>query len=481
MRIEAVTAELRPRSEWEAVDLGLALVRRDFRRLLGAWWLGMMPAVAAGAALWWLHPLWAVLFFWWWVPVGSRLVLFRLSRTLFGDRPGWRDLLRELPRAMTRRFAYRMLWARMSPWRPLTMAVEDLEGLRGSNYRLRCRTLMRRGDSSLVLLFFWRLGLLAWLMVALVSTVAVFLSQTAQAEWGEAIEAWFGETSYPVPAGFAFVWLMAALVAMCLTDLFATGAGFAIYVNHRTWIEGWDVELAFRRISARLAKVAVAVVLAFSGIDRGLAQEPEDVIGQVLSHPDFEVHEKTTKEPVPWDWWERLWDGFGSGGSGAGAGVISSIGWVLLVCTIVLALAALVWLLVRFLHVVKPREGSRIPGAAPQARVVMGMEVTHGSLPEDVAAVALAAWHAGRRHEALALLYRGAISWMIRVPRVEIAESDTEMDCLRRVHGASLVEAGYFEQLTQVWSRLAYARVEPGDEVVESLCARWPFGKGGGA
>ena len=45
MRLEDVTAELRPRSDWEAVDLGLALARRDFWRLFGAWWLGMSPAV----------------------------------------------------------------------------------------------------------------------------------------------------------------------------------------------------------------------------------------------------------------------------------------------------------------------------------------------------------------------------------------------------------------------------------------------------
>ena len=45
MRLEGVTAELRPRSDWEAVDLGLALVRRDFWRLFASWWLGMLPVL----------------------------------------------------------------------------------------------------------------------------------------------------------------------------------------------------------------------------------------------------------------------------------------------------------------------------------------------------------------------------------------------------------------------------------------------------
>ena len=52
MRLDAVTAEIRPRSDWEAVDLGLALVRRDFWRCFAVWWLAVIvPTVAAG---WWL-------------------------------------------------------------------------------------------------------------------------------------------------------------------------------------------------------------------------------------------------------------------------------------------------------------------------------------------------------------------------------------------------------------------------------------------
>jgi hypothetical protein len=37
MRLEDITAEVRPRGRWEAVDLGFAMVRRHFGRLLIAW------------------------------------------------------------------------------------------------------------------------------------------------------------------------------------------------------------------------------------------------------------------------------------------------------------------------------------------------------------------------------------------------------------------------------------------------------------
>ena len=126
-----MTAELRPRSDWEAVDLGLALVRRDFWSLWSIWLLGMSPVLLL--AVWLLpdHPFWFCFIFWWWIPVASRLVLFKLSRRLFGDDPSKRDVMREFPKAVSRRFFYRMFWARFSPWRPLTMPVEDLEGLKG--------------------------------------------------------------------------------------------------------------------------------------------------------------------------------------------------------------------------------------------------------------------------------------------------------------------------------------------------------------
>ena len=490
MKIDSVTAELRPRSDWEAVDLGLALVRRDFRKLLGAWWLGMLPAVLIGGGLWWVHPVWSILLFWWFVPVGSRLVLFRLSRTLFGEVPGWRDLVRELPRAMFRRWFHRMVWARVSPWRPLAMAVEDLEGLRGADYRMRCRTLMRRGDSSLILVFFWRLGLVLWLAVAVFSTVQLFLPGPARIEWREMFNSWIGEGGQPVTAGFAITWLIAVAWSMCLTDLFATGAGFGIYVNHRTWIEGWDVELAFRRISSRLAKVGLGLMMACALLGGARAEDgPKDTIREVLSHPDFEIHTETDRKAIPWNWWEKLGDWLGdlfgdstvsSGSSSGAASILTHLATLAKVSLVVLIGAFLVWLIWRNRHVFLPSavNDSGRSTLGPRARVVMGMEVTERSLPDDIVSAARAAWHAGRRHEAMALLYRGAIAWMIGPGGVEIAESDTEMDCLRRVREASLVEAGYFEHLTQVWSRLAYARSAPSDEVMESLFARWPFGKG---
>ena len=113
---------------------------------------------------------------------------------------------------------------------------------------------------------------------------------------------------------------------------------------------------------------------------------------------------------------------------------------------------------------------------AARARVVMGMEVTPESLPENIPETAWRWWGEGRRHEALALLYRGAISRSIELARVEIMESDTEGDCLRRIGQAGVeAHAGYFKGLTGSWVRLAYAERFPADDEVRSLCQQWPY------
>ena len=58
---------------------------------------------------------------------------------------------------------------------------------------------------------------------------------------------------------------------------------------------------------------------------------------------------------------------------------------------------------------------------------------------------------------------------------MEIAESDTESDCLRRVEAEAIAEAGYFAGLTEAWVLLAYGRSAPPDRTMEDLCATWPF------
>ena len=134
MRLDTVTAEIRPRSDWEAVDLGFAMVRRSFWRCITVWWLAMGMPVVVATVLLWDRPMLLLVLFWWAKPVGSRMVLFELSRRLFGEEPSWKSVWREIPRAWWRRFFYRFLSARFSPWLPVTLAVDCLNWLARSDW-----------------------------------------------------------------------------------------------------------------------------------------------------------------------------------------------------------------------------------------------------------------------------------------------------------------------------------------------------------
>ncbi len=478
MRLDTVTAEIRPRTDWEAVDLGFALVRRDFWRSITVWWLALgIPTAITGMWLW-DHPLLLLTLFWWLKPAGSRMVLFVLSRRLFGEQPSWRAIWREIPRAWTRRFFYRFLWARFSPWLPVTLAVEDLEGLRGKPYRQRCGQVVRRGEGVVMWLYFISDTAAAWIGLGILALVMMFIPDGQDAAWQQAIESWDPDFPMEIPLLITRTVVACVMLGISLTDVFVIGAGFGVYINNRTWIEGWDVELAFKRLALRLGKVAV-VMLSFFLITptaRGQdAPDPAKLIQEVKADEAFKVHTVTDRIPkskktppptatIPVD-------------------LLNILTHVFVVCVGVLAVGLIAWVIWRNRHVfLLQGSGASADGPARTARMVMGMEISPDTLPPDVPGTAWALWQAGRHQEALGLLYRGSISRVMELGRVEIQESDTEGDCLRRVMQAgAAVHPDYFRGLTGVWIRLAYAGISPPDVEVQALCGQWPFGERRGA
>ena len=88
MRAEGLTIELRERAPWEAVDLGVALVRRHAGVILPVWLLvtGIALLVFALPA-WWFDAPWLVgLLIWWCKPLFDRIPLYVLSRAVLGDQ-----------------------------------------------------------------------------------------------------------------------------------------------------------------------------------------------------------------------------------------------------------------------------------------------------------------------------------------------------------------------------------------------------------
>ncbi len=472
MRLDSVTAEIRPRSDWEAVDLGFAMVRRDFWRCISLWWMALCVPVAVGWTFLNTHPIWLLVLFWWLKPVGSRIVLFQLSRRLFGEVPSWKSIWREIPSAFTRRFFYRFLWARLSPWLPVALAVEDLEGLRGKAYQQRRRQVARRGEGAVMWLYFIADLASIWVGLGVLALGLMLLPEGQDAPWARAWESWDSNFPWEIPLLISRTVVACVMAAMSLTDLFVTGAGFGVYINNRTWIEGWDVELAFKRLAQRLGTVAAVLALLLVLVPAARASEeraPAEVIREVKAHPDFKVHTVTEKVPI-----EKPHTGTWH------LPFLGELATVFGISVVALLVGFVGWMIWKNRHVfMLRRSGLKVAMPTPKARVVMGMELSPDTLPADVPVAAWALWLQGRQHEALALLYRGSISRVIEVARVDIQESDTEGDCVRRVVQAGhAAHPDYFRGITGVWTRQAYAGIAPPDTEVRVLCEQWPFGGG---
>ena len=79
MQLDQVTAEIRPRTAEEAVDLGLALTRQHFARIAGLWSLSVLPLCALILGLCFWSPLFGACVIVWIKPIFGRVPLMVLS------------------------------------------------------------------------------------------------------------------------------------------------------------------------------------------------------------------------------------------------------------------------------------------------------------------------------------------------------------------------------------------------------------------
>jgi hypothetical protein len=287
------------------------------------------------------------------------------------------------------------------------------------------------------------------------------------------------------------------VLAASWVDVFITAAGFGLYVNSRTWVEGWDVELAFKRMANRIRGVVGVFLLGLlivltapvqaldESVDGSIVgnsskdfeayhekyKEPKEKIEEIKKHEDFKVYKEKYKvskaSSLP-----------SSAPMGGLADVFTALGYALLGILLFILLGAIVWLIMRARTL---RGSSSVNVVREKARVVMGMEVTAASLPDDLMSVARGLWSAGENLQAMSLLYRGALAWWIDRAGVDIVQSDTEGDCLQRVKNTARGEVGYFQDLTDLWMKAAYNMNVPLDVEWDELCRKWPYAERRGA
>ncbi len=199
---------------------------------------------------------------WWLKPMFDRIPLFVLSRAVFGESPtlratldaqrhwGWRAIVPWLP------------WRRrLHPaGRAMLLPVDLLEGSTGAQRSVRVRVLARANGSPNVMLtilgmHFELMLYFSTILVGLMFVPIEFMSDSAKAVW---------QTLFESPP----LWAQALAnfnvwIAMTVIEPFYCRRRFrlVLLLNRRMQLEGWDIELKFRRIAARLAQPTLAVIL----------------------------------------------------------------------------------------------------------------------------------------------------------------------------------------------------------------------------
>lgn len=480
MEIERIAVRLRRRNAWEALDLGHAMLRAWAGPAYRAWLASYWATGLVLLGLFWSSQEIALLILWWLKPLFDRCLLFAFSRSLFHAPTTLRDLRTALPQLIRHSgLLSGLTLRRFSLARSFLLPVWQLENQRGKAARGRCQVLGRRTRGNAVWLTFVcaNLGMVLWFSLVLV-VEALTPQGTADSF---SLSDWFRDDLAP---GQELLGSLLIMAAESLVEPLYVASGFALYLHRRSELEGWDIELAFRRLAQRTAAaaatasgLAAALVLAF-----GLAASPGPVqaeasvspakaaITQVLADPVFghkseELHwqPRQKDEPAPDsnpDWIRRLLRALDFAGE-----ILKGLVWIG-------ALLLAAWLI--YLVMLYRERWFGKATRPPPPDFLFGLDVRPESLPADVAGAARAALAAGDIEKALSLLYRGALVAVIHRIRVEFQPGDTEDDCRQRVDGRLEPAAGrYFGQLLEAWRTTAYGHQPPPQPFLENLCREW--------
>jgi hypothetical protein len=460
-----IAIALRRRTPWEAMDLGLAMLHRWWRPVYAAHAAVFLPLagliIAAG---WAFDLLWvSMLVIWWLEPLYDRVALHVLSRAVFGEvapigflkHPS--QYLAGLPWALT--------FGRFDLARSFNLPVRQLEGSRGREASARRGVLGRRTRSYAVWLTMVWVHFEAILVFSTGGLADLLLPAQAERSRGDDEAFWAGLLEALGRTAPEDVLVYAAVIF--LLEPFFVAAGFALYLNRRTLLEGWDVEVALRRIGQGAAAVLCLATGLWLMPAPALAQEkdPKQEITEVLKAKEF-GYERTVErwrpKPGPGeDRGDKKKDEKRGDGIFALGYALAKAAEVLLWIAAGALLAYALWWAARMMP--RLRAPAAEPYRAPAA--LFGMNLAPETLPADVGAAAAALAREGKLRDALSLLYRGALSELVHKRGIQLLVSHTEDEAVR------LARLPYFAVLVEVWLRCAYAQRAPAADEVERLAA----------
>ncbi len=519
MKLQEITANIRLRSPWEAIDLGFAMVQTWAKSL----YIPLAIVTFSIAGLLYLtipkDNLWIAIFIFWWLkPLYDRLILNIISHKLFNNQLSSWEALKALPHLIWNTgFFQTMTFRRFSFSRGFNLPIWQLEQLRGTPRASRQRVLHLASHSQAIWITISLVLLEVFFMISLFILLILFLPEHIQSDFfyglmNDKIEykSWIDLLNY-----FFYV------LVVTLVHPFYVASNFALYINRRTQLESWDLELDFRKLGTRLKNLSLLVIVMIS---LGLASSPSPSIAAETNDPEslletdlttdkkIEFLAKTRKtgdkskevikevmltkdlnDKVIIKQWvkkkkdkkdkekkkknndsDNTWikDLFES--IGAFISMIIEFGlWIL----IAFGLFLLFYFRDRWMHLFEGTKKNKDKYQSPE--IMFGMDVRPESLPDSISVEAQNLWNIGKHREALSLLYRGALAHLISKEEVRLENSNTEGDVVKIVSkklsglANSDNKLAYFKSLTDQWKLIAYAHRPPNDSDMQFLFEHW--------
>ncbi|MAR91254.1 MAG: DUF4129 domain-containing protein [Pseudomonadota bacterium] len=493
MDLDKISVEVRPRNPYEAMDLGFVMARRWLRPLLLLWLVPALPLMGLSYLVFHQQPLWALLFVWWLKPLLESIQLSYIAERLFDEQVDWRGHLRRAHRIALHQWFAKLVTQRLAFSRSFNMPVGELEGLAGTQRNQRLNTLHRGAGSPSLWLTLVGHSIEGLIVVAVFGGAWMLVPVEMDIDFSV-------ETILNSPLLFPTITL-AGFAAMTITAPFYVCAGFMLYINRRTWLEAWDIELTFRQLTrnhlARGQSLVMVLLLGallapLSGPAEARTQpaESRQAIAEILEGDEFHQLQQESS----WRWkqeppdpttedeqtllqrlGEWLVDKLGDFGLGVDPGPVARILLAVLeVALWGLVVALVVYLVLRFRSVGLPR-GSSPPADSPSPPShLFGMALQQSSLPEDVVGEARALWQQQQYRAALSLLYRAALSFLVHERQLPLTSSHTEQECLQLCLQRESPQRGdYLRRLTRHWVILAYAHQPLTEAEFDALCADW--------
>ncbi|MFK5969261.1 MAG: hypothetical protein QM487_03960 [Candidatus Marithrix sp.] len=240
MQLDRIQAIVRPRNPWEAIDLGFRMVQSWWRPLYKIWFIFVLPICLiiywSFYYSWWLPAL----IIWWLKPWFDRIILYFLSHALFDEQVTVRQVWKILPKLFKTNLFIALTLGRFDLARTFNLPVWQLENLTGKVAIQRINLLQKKVFNSTIHLLVICLLFYLVLYLSMFGLIYLIIPLNANFELINLVNIWW----------IKFFSMFFNLIALSIIEPLYVAAGFALYLNRRTHLEAWDIELSFRSIAS---------------------------------------------------------------------------------------------------------------------------------------------------------------------------------------------------------------------------------------